>query len=325
MAYFLGVDVGGTKTHALIIDSSGTILGLGEAGPGNPEVIGYDGLANILNLCCGEAFSRSGLSAGQMDCATFGIAGYDWSIQLPDMEKTVCGLGLSGKIKIVNDALLGLAAGAPQGWGIVASAGTGNNVWGIDTDGKEGHITGNSGRYGEYGGASELVAEAVKQVAYMWTQRGPVTRLADLFLEITGAPDLTALLGGLIENRYQLEAQHAPRIFEVAQAGDGVANQVVDWSARELALSVLAVARQLAFLEQPFSLVLSGSLFRYNPEYRRIFEKKVKEVLPLAEPVLLEVDPVCGAALMAKHSLETVYPEVRKKLFIQAASLLRKT
>jgi N-acetylglucosamine kinase-like BadF-type ATPase len=35
MRYFLGVDAGGTKTHALITDETGQAVGFGAGGPGN--------------------------------------------------------------------------------------------------------------------------------------------------------------------------------------------------------------------------------------------------------------------------------------------------
>ncbi len=40
MRYFLGVDVGATKTHALIADEAGAGVGFGAGGPGNHEVVG---------------------------------------------------------------------------------------------------------------------------------------------------------------------------------------------------------------------------------------------------------------------------------------------
>ena len=41
--YFLGIDIGGTKSHALVADDTGQALGLGVGGPGNYEVVGYSG------------------------------------------------------------------------------------------------------------------------------------------------------------------------------------------------------------------------------------------------------------------------------------------
>ena len=40
--YFLGADLGGTKTHVMIADETGRGIGFGEGGPGNHESIGYE-------------------------------------------------------------------------------------------------------------------------------------------------------------------------------------------------------------------------------------------------------------------------------------------
>jgi len=41
MKTFLGVDIGSSKSHAIIADERGNVLGFGEGGPGNHEVVGY--------------------------------------------------------------------------------------------------------------------------------------------------------------------------------------------------------------------------------------------------------------------------------------------
>ena len=44
MRYYLGADVGATKTHVLIADDCGQAVGFGQSGPGNHESVGYGGL-----------------------------------------------------------------------------------------------------------------------------------------------------------------------------------------------------------------------------------------------------------------------------------------
>lgn len=320
MDLFLGVDVGGSKTHALIMDGQGNLLGFGKAAGGNPEMVGYDGLASVLRQSVKLALIAAGAQINQVVSAAFGIAGYDWPAQLNDMLLTIDSLGLAAKTKIVNDAALGLFVGAPRGWGIVASAGTGNNVWGRRPDGREGRITGNSTRFGEYGGASELVAVAIQRVAYMWTRRGPKTDLGDVFLFQTGARNLEELLEGLIEKKYYLGAEHAPLVIKTAQAGDAVAMDVIRWTVNELAESVLAVTRQLDLEQEPFDIVLSGSLFRQSELFRFEFEKNIKSKLPTVSTHLLEVEPVFGAVLLAKQEYDGVVFSIRVHVINQMAN-----
>ena len=44
MPYYLGADIGSTKTHTLIVDETGRALGFGESGSGNHEDVGYEGM-----------------------------------------------------------------------------------------------------------------------------------------------------------------------------------------------------------------------------------------------------------------------------------------
>ncbi|MBK7456090.1 MAG: hypothetical protein IPJ46_20905 [Anaerolineales bacterium] len=44
MKYFLGIDVGSSKTHVLIVKETGACIGFGKAWGGNHQGVGYDGL-----------------------------------------------------------------------------------------------------------------------------------------------------------------------------------------------------------------------------------------------------------------------------------------
>ena len=49
MGYYLGIDVGGSKTAALIASESGKALGISVAGPGNYELVGWQGFKDAVN------------------------------------------------------------------------------------------------------------------------------------------------------------------------------------------------------------------------------------------------------------------------------------
>jgi len=119
--YFLGVDVGATKTHALIAEENGQVCGFGEAGPGNHEGVGYDGLAAALRTATEQALARAGLSIAQIAGAGFGVAGYDWPSEREPTLRAIRTLGLNVPFEAVNDTIIGLLAGAPDGWGIAVA------------------------------------------------------------------------------------------------------------------------------------------------------------------------------------------------------------
>jgi N-acetylglucosamine kinase-like BadF-type ATPase len=78
MKSFLGIDVGSTKTHALIADETGTCIGFGKAWGGNHQGMGYAGLENVLKESFEQARKMAGVSAEQITGAGFGVAGYDF-------------------------------------------------------------------------------------------------------------------------------------------------------------------------------------------------------------------------------------------------------
>jgi N-acetylglucosamine kinase-like BadF-type ATPase len=297
--YVLGVDIGATKTHALIADETGRARGFGQAGPGNYQGVGYDGMTQALRQATAQALAMAGLSIDQIAGAGLGIGGYDWPSQRAQMIQAIHTAGVCAPLEIVNDAVLGLLAGAAEGWGVALVAGTSNNCRGRDRNGREGRVTGEGTRFGEYGGASELVMKAVHAVAAAWARRGEATRLTEAFVELTGARDTEDLLEGLALERFSLGAEVAPIIFEVARAGDRVAQEVIGWAGRELGDLAVGVIRQLNFEHQSFDVVLLGSLFNGGAALTEPLRATIHAVAPGARLTRLAAPPVVGGVLLA--------------------------
>jgi N-acetylglucosamine kinase-like BadF-type ATPase len=157
MTYYLGADLGATKTHILIADETGRALGFGESGSGNHEDVGYDGMFNSMQQGLDMALRAAGLIKADIAGAGFGVAGYDWSSEQEATAAAINKLGLNAPYKFVNDAVLGLVAGAEEGWGVVVVSGTGSNCRGWDREHKrEGRVTGHGVLMGEGAGGSEL-------------------------------------------------------------------------------------------------------------------------------------------------------------------------
>jgi N-acetylglucosamine kinase-like BadF-type ATPase len=132
MAYFLGADLGGTKTHVMIADESGRALGFGEAGPGSHESVGYASSQQNLAKAVRQALQAANLSTEEISGSGFGVAGYDWPVQKAATMQIIEPLILGGVVELVNDTELGLLAGSPRFWGIAVVCGTGCNCRGWD-------------------------------------------------------------------------------------------------------------------------------------------------------------------------------------------------
>lgn len=314
--YFLGVDIGSTKTHACVADETGQVSGFGSAGGGNHESVGFEGMIRVLATAARAALANARLTTRDLAGAGFGIAGFDWQTERAAMLDAIATLELDAPVGIVNDAMLGVIAGARDGWGVAVVSGTGCNARGRTRDGKrEGMVTGAGTRMGEGAGASELVQWTVQALSHQWSKRGPVTRLADAMIERAGARNLEDLLEGLINYRYELDASAAPLVFQIASQGDPVAQALIQRAGRELGELANAVIRQLDFQNETFDVVLVGSMFNSGEILIQPMRETVLPLAPGARFVKLSAPPVVGAVLLAMEQAQLTPPRlIRERL-----------
>lgn len=320
-AYYLGVDIGGTKSHALIADASGRAVGFGHGGPGNYEGVGWDGLRATLHAITDAALASAGLTRDQVAGAGFGIAGYDWPGERAPHLEAIASLGLACPTALVNDTLIGLVAGAPQGWGVGVVAGTGCNCWGRDPAGREGHVTGEGSLFAEYGGGGDLVYRAIQSISLAWSMRGPATALTEAFVARFGAVDVDDMLEGLSLGRLAPTADAAPLVFEIAAASDPVALDIVRWAGRELGGLAAGVIRQLRLEALDVDVVQIGSLYSGSPLLGETMLATIQAVAPRARPVRLTVPPVVGGALLGMEAAGIDFRPLREALIASTAAL----
>lgn len=316
MRYFLGADLGATKTHTLITNETGTALGFGESGPGNHESIGYDMMFAAMRDGMEQALHSAGLQKTDITGAGFGVAGFDWSSEYDITAQTIDRLGLNAPYKFVNDTVPGLVAGSEEGWGVVVVSGTGSNCRGWDREHKrEGRVSGHGVMMGEGAGGTELLHRGMQLVGYAWSKRGPMTKLADALVEYVGAKDLDDLIRGYTTNEYQIGADAAPIVFRVAHAGDQIARDLVHWGGCELGEMANAVIRQLEFENLAFDVVMTGSMFEGGDMLIEPMREMIHKLAPKARLVRLKTPPVLGAVMLGMEACGLIVtPAIRANM-----------
>lgn len=315
--YVLGVDIGSSKTHVLVVREDGALLGAGEAGAGNHQTVGYAGMAAALRVASEQALTAAGVEAEQLAAAALGVSGYDWPSQLPQMLGTVREAGISAPAAVVNDAVLGLVAGAPELWGLALVSGSGSNCRGRDRHGREGRVAGEGVPFGEYGGGTELAFLCFQAVSRAWSWRGPSTSLSEALAAEVGAAGVDDLIEGVSVGRYRVSNRVAPRVFAAARAGDAVATDLLAQLGRGLADLAAGVIRQLALEQEEFPVVLVGSLFKGGPLLTEPLKEALRAVAPGAWLTPLRSPPVAGGALLALEQLGPVTADARGRLLEQ--------
>lgn len=323
MKYFLGIDVGSSKTHTLISDETGACIGFGKAWGGNHQGVGYDGLKNVLKESLDQARKMACVSADQIAGAGFGVAGYDFlSDRVPHLE-AIASLGLSCPVEVVNDGANGLFAGATGGIGVNVTSGSSNNCRGRNKYGKEGRIVGNGASFGEYGGAIEIVQRGLQFVNYAWINRIPPTILTKTYMNALGAKDEMDLMEGLSTEQYHLFPFLALEVINAAKAGDSAARDILHWSGQELGWLAVSVARQIEMENDEVEIIQSGSVFEAGEIITNPMRDVVMKHLPKAKIIRLDGPPVVGAVILGMEQVHFDGYAVRKKMIQTAKEIIK--
>ena len=132
MIYALGVDGGGSKTLAVVVDASGNECGRGIAGSSNYAAVGISQAMYAIRSALEEAVQMASCTL-PLQAAWLGLAGIDrsgdYGILFPHLQ---C---IAKIVHLTNDAELVLS-GLPGGVGIALIAGTGSIALGRHRPGR---------------------------------------------------------------------------------------------------------------------------------------------------------------------------------------------
>ena len=323
MKYFLGIDVGSTKTHALIVDETGRCIGFGKSSGGNPQRMGYDGLGTVLQEATQRALEMSGVETIDIAAAGFGVAGYDFQSDRESHLQSIATLGLSCPLEVTNDGMNGLFAGATCGIGVNVTAGFSNNCRGRGRNGQEGRIVGNGPAFGEYGGAIEIVGRGLQMVNYAWIKGIPPTQLTKIYIEAVDAKDEIDLMEGISNQRYHLFPHLALEVIKSAHNGDRAACEVLQWAGEELGWLAVSVVRQIEMEHEEVEIIQSGSVFEAGELFTKPMRDLVLKHCHKAKLIRLDGPPVVGAVILGMEQVNFDGYAVRDNMVRTAKEIIQ--
>ncbi|BCM90771.1 N-acetylmuramic acid/N-acetylglucosamine kinase [Abditibacteriota bacterium] len=199
--YFLGIDGGGSKTRAVVVNADYEILGRGEAGAANHFAVGVATAARNCALAAQNALANardhdSSFNAENVRSWGFGLAGVrreSDAARMRDALGVVCIVPFALETDVVA-AHAGAFAGAT---GIVVSGGTGAITFGADEFGARVYADGWGPVLGDEGGGYWLGVEALRATCRALDGRAHPTPLAHAvmeFLEIREGEELVQMI-----------------------------------------------------------------------------------------------------------------------------------
>jgi glucosamine kinase len=299
----LGIDGGGTRTRASIVDGE-CVLAFAEAGSIKRLRVGATAAEENLRAVLGEVYKQAGVRGVQ--AASAGVA----SATMPGVpewiEAVFAEFGVE-RSEVVGDEIIALDAAFRGGPGILQIAGTGTNCIGRAPDGGREGAGGWSSRLGDEGSGYWIGLHAIRRALNAYDREEP-TRVLEVVGRIWGTNAIEELVNLGDSTPGPDFAALAPAISKLADEGDAVALGVLEQAAKDLAGFVLLVREKLwrkHGLKAEVPVAWIGSVLGKSQRVREGFYAGLKAVAPEMPVRDTEVVALEGAIWRAQRMAES--------------------
>jgi N-acetylglucosamine kinase-like BadF-type ATPase len=327
MAYFLGVDGGGTRTTAWLADERERVLARATTGPSNPLKVGFAACQQEILLAARQAVApvygrhpkspagRGGFENPPLQAVVLGLAGTD---RPPIHRKLFAWLRKNIPAHhhlLTSDAAIALRAAIGASPGIIVISGTGSIAFARDDRGRVLRAGGWGTLFDDAGSGYDLGRGAITAALRDYDGRGPRTQLLARVRAALALEDITHVV--LQPLTPQEIAALFPVVLEAARRRDYVAARLSAQAGRDLAELALALMRRLGWSRRIVPVVCAGGVFRSSPAIRRSFSSHLRRSAPNAHTLLLRRPPVEGALALARDlsqaAIKSLTPKRHKR------------
>ncbi|CAI7974288.1 glucosamine kinase [Frankia sp. Hr75.2] len=297
--FLLGVDGGGTKTTAAVLDLRRSTLTTATAGPSNLDVVGLDGAAAAIMEAVRGALGQAGAAADEVAAAVLAVASADTDDNQEALRSRLTDLRPVGSTLVLNDVVAAWASGTLGRPGVAVISGTGSNTLGVAADGRTWRCGGWGHLLGDEGSGYWIGLHGMRAAVEFRDGRAPWSALVPRLLAFYHL-DLVESVDDLVYGSLDKAgiAAFAVEVAATAAAGDAVAHRILTDAGRLLADQVRTVIDRLGLTgEFPVSLV--GGTFNSGPPFLDAFTARVTTASPGARLVRPRMSPAAGAVLLA--------------------------
>src|SRR5665213_4095313 len=197
MAYYLGLDAGGTKTECALAQED-TVLAHATGGTIKILRARSEEADKNLDDLLQTISARSGISLDSITCTCVGLAGISMP-RIADWARQALHARVSGDVLLAGDEEIALDAAFHGGPGVLVVAGTGSNIIGRSATGQLAHVGGWGPVLADEGSGSWIGKQAVRAI-FDALDRNETTLLLETVIHHWNLPDV----GGLIDIANQM-------------------------------------------------------------------------------------------------------------------------
>jgi N-acetylglucosamine kinase len=302
MKCVLGFDGGGTKTECVVLNETGAILVCGRGPASNPTRIGVPAALAALSETFEAAVNSTRISFDVIAvCA--GLAG----TARPENRDQVL-LFLKEKfaeavVDVRTDLDLVLSA-MPEGPAIVLVCGTGSASIGRDAAGVAKREGGLGPADSDEGSAYDIGRSAIA-ASRAEPSSVPAEELARQILRHLGLSNWPEVDSKAATNADSVYPRVFPVVAAAAEAGNPLAQSLLQSAAQKLAALALRLAHSLDFALQEFPIAKTGGTIGRSSFFDRAIDDALRSSLPQAKMIPLTVAPSEVAAWIALQLSQT--------------------
>ena len=296
MSLFVGVDGGGTRTRAVVLDADGREVTRAEDEGAVATAERPDDAAQAVRRVVERAVAAAG-HAGPVDVLWAGLAGAGTAVPRAAVTRALQGLGLARRLTVGTDVEAAFYDAFGDGPGLLVIAGTGSIVWARYADGSEKRVGGWGRTLGDEGSGYWIGLEGLRRLTWSADGRADPTTMEDPLLDACGVGAADEAVAWIEKATKSQVASLAPRVVACAEEGDAAATAVVNEAVEHLA----AMVRTAAGAEDhggAGEVVLWGGLVAPGGPLRtRLASALERSGLRVSDK---DVDPPLGAARLAR-------------------------
>ena len=295
----LGIEGGGTRTSALLVEDTDTVLASFAVGPGNLQLLNAEGLAALLSSIRDQLPS-------QPDRIGIGMAGVRSAGDRDRLRRAVATTWPNTPSTVGDDLILALEAGewpADCAAQVLQLSGTGSCCLGRNRNGASIKVGGRGHIIGDRGSACDIAVHALRSTVTIsdidadWPLLG-----ADMvtFLQMNDPESL--IEWSMTASKAEI-ASLAQVVFEAASSRqDEIAVAILRRASERLSKDAVHCAARVAQPEEKVQFLLNGSTLLKNGWFADEVTAKILAARPGSEVVRVARPGIWGALALARQA-----------------------